>query len=60
LLVAHLVEDEELGLRSEVRDVADARLLDVRLGLLRDVARIAAVFFLVIGSTMLQVSDSVG
>src|SRR5258708_11697772 len=40
-VVADAVEDEELGLGPEVRDVADAALLQILLGLLRDEARIA-------------------
>jgi hypothetical protein len=42
-LEPHLVEDEELGLRSEVRGVGDAGGEEVLLRLLCDVARIAAV-----------------
>ena len=37
------VEDEELGLGTEVRDVTDAGLLEVLLGLLGDLARVAVV-----------------
>ena len=37
------VEDVELGLRAPVRDVGDPGLFQVQLGLLRDVARVAAV-----------------
>ena len=43
LPVAHVVEDEELGLRPEVRRVADARTVQVRHGLPRDVPRVAGV-----------------
>ena len=46
LLVAHLVEDEELGLGPEVGGVADPGRLQVRLGLARDVARVARVVLL--------------
>src|SRR5262249_8375502 len=46
LLVAHLVEDEELGLGTEVSDVADAGRLKIGLGLARDVARVARVVLL--------------
>src|SRR5947209_13119 len=46
LLVADLVEDEELGLGPEVGDVADPGRLEVRLGLARDVARVARVVLL--------------
>ncbi len=42
LLVADLVEDEELGLGADVAGVGNAGLLQVRLGLARHVARIAA------------------
>ena len=44
--VADVVEDEELGLRSEVRRVRDAGRLQVRLGLPRDVAGVAGVVLL--------------
>jgi hypothetical protein len=40
---AHVVEDEELGLGPHEARVAEARLLQVRLGLLRDVTRVARV-----------------
>jgi len=43
LVVAHLVEYEMLELRPEIGGVADPRLLQISLGLLRDVPRIAAV-----------------
>ena len=42
LLVANVVEDEELGLGSDVARVGDAGLLQVGLGLSGDVPRIAA------------------
>ena len=42
-VVADAVEDEELGLGTEVGGVADAGRLEVRLGLARDVARVARV-----------------
>ena len=42
-LVAHVVEHEELGFRSEEHGVADAHRLDHRLGLLGDAARVAVV-----------------
>ncbi len=41
LLVAHLVEDEEFGLRPDVAGVGDARLAQMRLGLARDMTRVA-------------------
>ena len=40
---ASFVEDEELELRADVDGVTDAGVLDVLLGLLGDVARVAAV-----------------
>ena len=43
LIEAHVVEEEELGLRTHVRRVGDAGLAQVRLGLLGDVARVARV-----------------
>src|SRR5678815_3185288 len=43
---AHLVEDEELGLRAEVRRVRDAGGAQVPLRLDRNVPRIAAVWLL--------------
>ena len=43
LLVAHLVEDEELGLGPDVARVGDARLAQMRLGLARDMTRVARV-----------------
>src|SRR5262249_12710499 len=46
LLVAHLVEDEELGLGTEVGDVANAGRVEIGLGLARDVARVARVVLL--------------
>ena len=41
LLVAHLVEDEELGLGPDVARIGDARLAQMRLGLARDMTRVA-------------------
>ena len=41
LLVAHLVEDEKLGLRSDVAGIGDARLAQMRFGLARDMTRVA-------------------
>ena len=46
LPVADVVENEELRLRAEVGHVADARRLQVRLRLARDVARVARVVLL--------------
>ena len=43
LIEAHRVEDVELGFRPEVRGVGEAGRLQVRLGLLHDVARVARV-----------------
>ena len=51
-LVAHVVEDIELGLGGEERCVGDARRREVLLGLLRDLARI-----LRIGLTVAGVED---
>ena len=39
----HLVEDEMLELRPEISAVAEPRALKISFGLLRDVARVAAV-----------------
>ena len=41
LFVAHLVEDEELGLGPHEAGIGDARLPQVRLGLARDMTRVA-------------------
>jgi hypothetical protein len=60
LLVANLVEDEELGLGTEVGDVTDAALFEKRLGLARDVARVARIPSFEIGSTMLPITLNVG
>jgi hypothetical protein len=43
LIEANVVEEEELGLRAHERRIADARLLEIRLGLLGNVARVAGV-----------------
>ena len=43
LIEAHVVEDEELRFRAEVRSVADARVLQVQLRFARDPARVAIV-----------------
>ena len=43
LAVAHLVEDEELRLRTEIGGLANAGGLQVGLGLLGDVAGVAAI-----------------
>jgi hypothetical protein len=43
LVEADGVEEEELELRTDIDGISDARLLDVRFGLLGDVARIARV-----------------
>ncbi len=40
---AHVVEDEEFGLGTEIGDVADARRLQIFLGLAGDAARVAVV-----------------
>ena len=42
-LVPHVVEDVELGLRCEERSVGDTRGLEVSLGLVRDLTRVAIV-----------------
>ncbi len=47
--VAHVVEDEELGLGAEVGGVADAGGLQVGLGLLRGAARVARVGLVGVG-----------
>ena len=41
LLVAHLVEDEKLGLGPDVARIGDAGLAQMRLGLARDMTRVA-------------------
>ncbi len=59
--VAHVVEDEELGLRTDVGGVGDPRELQVvRRAAARSVAGRGRYGSRVIGSMMLQISDSVG
>ena len=60
LLVADVVEDEELGLGPDVAGVGDARSSQVRLGLAGDVPRIAREVLPVIGSTMFAMTLTVG
>ena len=55
LVEAHVVEDEELRLRTEVRRVADAGGAQVRLRLARNVARIAGV--VLAGDRIADVAD---
>ena len=43
LVEPHVVENEKLGFRAEIRGVGDAGVLQIKLGLLRDPARIAIV-----------------
>ena len=43
LVVADVVEDEELALRPEIGDLGEARLLQIGLGLAGDIARVARV-----------------
>src|SRR5580698_6032086 len=43
LVEAHVVEDEELGLWAHERRIANATLLEIGLGLLRDVTRISRI-----------------
>ena len=60
LLVADLVEDEELRLGPDVADVGDAGLAQIRLGLARDMARVAREVLRVTGSTTLAMMLTVG
>src|SRR2546426_326408 len=46
LVVAHVVEDEELELRPPVGDIGDACRLEIGLSLLRDAARVTRVSLL--------------
>ena len=55
LIEAHVVKDEELRLRPEVRRVGDARALQVVHGLARDIARIARV--ILASDRVLDVAD---
>jgi hypothetical protein len=59
LVIAHVVEHEELGFGAEIDGVADAGRLQIGFGLLGDAARVAVVGLAGDGSRMSQMMTSV-